>query len=136
MGEGSLDAEAAELLKAYCSAVDGQQLDQLRTLFTDDATFEARGRVMDGAERDAFFPEVWATGEISTHVTRGAQTRVDGDQIFITALLSATFVLGDGSIRAVWGHYDDVATRTSTGLRFTVKQVNIERAELLPVQIQ
>ncbi len=133
-GEVSLDAEAASLLKAYCTAVDGHHLDQLRALFTENGTFETRGQVMTGTERDAFFTELWATGDdVSTHVTRDARARVDGDQIFITALLTATFVLGDGSVRAVWGHYDDVATRTPSGLRYVVKQVNVERTEILTV---
>jgi hypothetical protein len=132
MSESSLDEQAAALLRTYCSAVDGHRLDQLRGLFAENGTFETRGQLMNADERDAFFTNLWATGsDVSTHVCRDVRATRAGDRITINAKLTASFIHADGSVRVVWGHYDDVATMAPGGLRFTVKQVNLERNELL-----
>lgn len=132
MTGSSLDEQAAALLRSYCAAVDGHRLDQLRGLFAENGTFETRGQVMNADERDAFFTELWASGtDVSTHVCRDVHATVAGDRIKITAQLTASFIFADGSVRLVWGHYDDVAVAAPDGLRFTVKQVNVERNELL-----
>jgi hypothetical protein len=134
MSETSLDEQAAALLRTYCAAVDGHRLDQLRVLFAEHATFETRGQLMNGDERNAFFTDLWATrSDVSTHVCRDVHATRAGDLIQITAQLTASFILADGSVRVVWGYYHDVATMAPGGLRFTVKQVNVERNELLSV---
>ena len=132
MSETSLDEQAAARLRRYCAAVDGHHLSELGALFAENGTFETRGRLMNADERDAFFTDLWATrSAVSTHVCRDVHATLADDLIQITAQLTASFILADGSVRVVWGHYDDVATVTPGGLRFTVKQVNLERNELL-----
>ncbi|HTC70073.1 MAG TPA: nuclear transport factor 2 family protein [Acidothermaceae bacterium] len=132
MSEPTLDEQAAVLLRTYCAAVDGHRLDQLRGLFAENGTFETRGQLMTADERDAFFTDLWATrSDVSTHVCRDVHATRAGDLIHIKAQLTASFILDDGSVRVVWGHYDDVATLAPGGLRFAVKQVNVERNELL-----
>jgi hypothetical protein len=132
MSEASLDEQAAALLRTYCAAVDGHRLDELAGLFAENGTFETRGQLMTADERDAFFTDMWATrSDVSTHVCREVHATRAGDLVQITAQLTASFIFADGSVRVVWGHYDDVATMAPGGLRFTVKQVNLERNELL-----
>jgi hypothetical protein len=65
-------------------------------------------------------------------MSAGRSTRRVGDLVQITAQLTASFISTDGSVSVVWGHYDDVAAIGPGGLRFTVKQVILERNELLP----
>lgn len=135
MGDGELDRRAAELQAAWCAAVDTGDLPGLQALFADGGTFFTRGRLMDAAERAEFFPGVWAGGDRSTHVCRDVTGTAAADgTIAVTARLAATFILPDGTVRAAWGRYDDVAVSTPDGLRLAAKKITLERVELFPEQ--
>ena len=126
-----LDRQAAELQTAWCAAVDTHDLAEVQSLFADGGTFFTRGRLMDAAERAEFFTGLWADGaDRSTHVCREVTATPDGDAIAVTARLSATFILADGSVRVAWGRYDDRAVSTEDGLRLLAKRITLERVEL------
>jgi methylmalonyl-CoA/ethylmalonyl-CoA epimerase len=126
-----LDRQAAELQAAWCTAVDTHDLAAVQSLFADGGTFFTRGRLMDAAERAEFFTGLWADGaDRSTHVCRGVTATLDGDAIAVSARLTATFVLADGSVRVAWGRYDDRAVSTEDGLRLLAKRITLERVEL------
>lgn len=132
MSDVTLNEQAESLVTAYCEAVDGHHLDQVQGLFTDDGTFFTRNTLMTPAERDAFFRELWATtDERSTHVGRDIQAIRSGDAVTISALLTATFILADGSVRLAFGHYDDLAEMTAAGLRLKAKRVILDRVEVI-----
>jgi|SRR3984957_1782502 hypothetical protein len=132
MAEVTLKEQAESLATAYCAAVDGHHLDQVRALFTDDGTFFTRGTLMTPSERDAFFNELWATSaDRSTHVCRDVQVIRTGETVAINAQLTATFILADGSVRLAFGHYDDVAEMTAAGLRLKAKRVILDRIEVI-----
>jgi hypothetical protein len=135
MAEITLKEQAENLLTAYCAAVDGHHLDRLQALFTDDSTFFTRGTLMTPAERDAFFSELWASGDDrSTHVCREVGAARAGDKVTISALLTATFILADGSVRLAFGHYDDLAEITAAGLRLKAKRVLVDRVEVMTAE--
>lgn len=135
MAEIILKEQAESLLTAYCAAVDGHHLDQLQALFTDDSTFFTRGTLMTPPERDAFFSELWASSnDRSTHVCRDVRATRAGDRVSINALLTATFILADGSVRLAFGHYDDLAEMTAAGLRLKAKRVILDRIEVMTAE--
>jgi SnoaL-like domain len=135
MAEIALEEQAESLLTAYCAAVDGHHLDQLRALFTDDGTFFTRGTLMTPPERDAFFSELWASSnDRSTHVCREVRATRVGDKVMISALLTATFIQADGSVRLAFGHYDDLAEMTAAGLRLKAKRVIVDRTEVVTAE--
>ena len=131
MTDPELDRRAAALQAAWCTAVDTQDLAAVQSLFAPGGTFFTRGRLMDAAERAEFFTGLWAgRPDRSTHVCRDVAATPDGDAITVTARLSATFILADGSVRVAWGRYDDQAVSTPDGLRLTAKRITLERVEL------
>jgi hypothetical protein len=135
MTENVLEEQAESLLTAYCAAVDGHHLDQLQALFTEDSTFLTRGTLMTAPERDVFFRELWAASdERSTHVCRDVRATRAGDEVTINALLTATFILSDGSVRMAFGHYDDLAEMTAAGLRLKAKRVIVDRTEVVTAE--
>jgi methylmalonyl-CoA/ethylmalonyl-CoA epimerase len=86
---------------------------------------------MGAAERAEFFTDLWAgSPDRSTHVCRDVVATADGDMIAVSARLTATFILTDGSVRVAWGRYDDEAVSTSYGLRLVAKRITLERVEL------
>jgi len=126
-----LDRQAAALQAAWCTAVDTHDLAAVQSLFVPGGTFRTRGRLMDDAGRAEFFTGLWAAGDDrSTHVCRDVVATRTGDTVAVHAELTATFILGDGSVRAVWGHYDDVAAPTADGLRLVAKDITLDRVEL------
>jgi SnoaL-like domain len=132
MTETTLTVQAENLLDAYCAAVDGRHLEQIQALFAEAGTFSTRGRLMTPRERDAFFSDLWAsTRDRSTHVCRDVQVAREGDTVKINALLTATFILPDGSVRFAFGHYDDEAEMTTAGLRLTAKRIVLDRVEVM-----
>ena len=133
MAELMLTEQAENLLTAYCAAVDGRHLDQIRALFTDDGTFCTRGMLMMPPERDAFFTQPWASSDDrSTQVWQDVRATRDGDTVTINAQLTATFILPDGSVRLAFGHYDDLAEMTADGLRLRAKQIILDHIEVVP----
>lgn len=130
-----LDQQAVDLQRAWCTAVDTHDLAAIQSLFVDGGTFFTRGRLMDAAQRAEFFTGVWASStDRSTHVCRDVVATHDGDTITIRALLAATFILEDGTVRVAWGHYDDAAALTPDGLRLVAKKITLERIELYTEQ--
>jgi hypothetical protein len=94
-----------------------------------------RGTLMTAPERDAFFTELWASGtDRSTHVCREVRATRAGDEVTIHALLTATFILADGSVRLAFGHYDDLAEITAAGLRLKAKRVLLDRIEVVTAE--
>ena len=125
-----LDQQAAALQAAWCTAVDTHDLAAVQSLFAEGGTFFTRGRLMDPAQRAEFFTGLWTTGtDRSTHVCRDVTATGDGDTITVTARLTATFILADGTVRIAWGRYDDVAVSTPDGLRLVSKRITLERVE-------
>ena len=127
----ALDRRAAAMEAAWCTAVDTHDLAAVQSLFVAGGTFFTRGRLMDAVERAEFFTGLWAeSADRSTHVCRDVRAVQDGDAIVVTARLTATFILADGSVRVAWGWYDDRAVSTEDGLRLVAKQITLERVEL------
>jgi methylmalonyl-CoA/ethylmalonyl-CoA epimerase len=126
-----LSRQATDLQAAWCVAVDTHDLDAVQSLFVPGGTFRTRGRLMDATERAEFFTGLWAgNADRSTHVCRDVVATATGDIIAVHAVLTATFILADGSIRLAWGHYDDVAVGTPDGLRLVAKNIVLDRVEL------
>jgi methylmalonyl-CoA/ethylmalonyl-CoA epimerase len=126
-----LDQQARQLQAAWCTAVDTHDLAAVQSLFADGGTFFTRGRLMDAAARAEFFTGLWNTGtDRSTHVCRDVVATPDGDTVTVSARLTATFILADGSVRLAWGRYDDRAVSTPDGLRLVAKRITLERVEL------
>jgi methylmalonyl-CoA/ethylmalonyl-CoA epimerase len=125
-----LDRQAAELQAAWCRAVDTHDLAAVQSLFADGGSFFTRGRLMDAGQRAEFFTTLWDQGsDRSTHVCRQVRAVPEGDAITVTARLTATFILADGSVRTAWGRYDDRAVSTADGLRLLSKRITLERIE-------
>jgi ketosteroid isomerase-like protein len=113
--------EIIDLTIAYTWALDTKQLDELRDVFTADATAMLRGRACEGI--DAIIERIGGAVmrlDRTQHFVGNHQVHVDGETATCRCQLQGQHVLegtegGDNYI--VGGYYEDHLVRTSEGWR-------------------
>ncbi|MBW8827224.1 MAG: nuclear transport factor 2 family protein [Acidobacteria bacterium] len=104
--------EILQLMYRYNHAVDGQAAEEWASTFTDDAIFDAAGRVATGRDELVGFASALPAG--MRHIVANPVIDVQGDTAHVRAYIT---VLKAGAIMSV-GTYDDQLVRTPAGWRF------------------
>ncbi len=114
---------------SYCWAVDTKAWDQLRNVFTEDAT--ARMGSTDQSSRDEIIERIriaLSPLESSQHLVSNHQVDVDGDVASGRCYLQAQHNRPDfegGSLWLAGGRYEDEFTRTEDGWRIRHRALTI-----------
>jgi len=107
----------------YARAVDGQDLEGVVALFTEDALWDARGFGMPEMKgRDdirAFYTSIFENVAHCAHLTLNHLVEVDGDTATGHVYIHALAVARDGTRSESIGYYDDTYVRTDSGWRFS-----------------
>ncbi|MGX1689580.1 nuclear transport factor 2 family protein [Microbacterium sp. NPDC055442] len=135
--EGTLIERVTALYFDYAAAVDDVDMETLRSLLTEDVTFESNRRisaVIVGADAllKAYAPLLAQPGTVSRHLVSNVRVlRVDGDLIHTHAYFTATFHFED-TTSVQTGCYRDVHVQTAEGLRIRHKRVEVDPAIIHP----
>ena len=115
------ELEIAGLLNRYARAVDGQDWDLWRSLFTDDAHIDyssAGGLVGGRAEVSAWLERSLALMPMTQHYITNVEADITGDNATVRAMFYNPMLLpGASRICACGGYYHHVMVRTESGWR-------------------
>jgi len=112
-----------DLTIAYAWALDTKQVEQLRDIFTPDATASLRGVDCEGV--DAIINRIGGSVtrlDATQHVISNHQVTIDGDQATCRCQLQSQHVkhgVEGGDTFLIGGYYEDRLARTSDGWRIT-----------------
>ena len=113
-------AEITDLLTRYARAVDRQDWDLFRTVFTPDAHIDytqVGGIAGDLDTVVGFLAEVMAMFEAMQHLVSNIDIDIDGDEAKVTAMVYNPLKLPDSPIWATGGWYHHELVRTADGWR-------------------
>jgi hypothetical protein len=113
--------EIGDLIARYSTVVDGQQWDDLDTLFTADAVLDytATGAIRGSlAELKAFLAQMLPAFATTQHLTGASTVVVDGDRATARTPCFNPMLVHDQRLFFVGLWYDDVLVRTPEGWRF------------------
>jgi ketosteroid isomerase-like protein len=105
--------EILQLMYRYNHAIDGHAPEAWASTFTDDAVFDAAGRVATG--RDDLLRFAASIKDPMRHIVANPVIDVQGDTAHVKAYIT---VIKGGAIGTV-GTYDDQLVRTPDGWRFS-----------------
>jgi len=112
-----------DLTIAYAWALDTKQVEQLRDIFTPDATASLRGVDCEGV--DAIINRIGGSVtrlDATQHVISNHQVTIDGDQATCRCQLQSQHVkhgVEGGDTFLIGGYYEDRLARTSDRWRIT-----------------
>ncbi|MGD6979067.1 MULTISPECIES: nuclear transport factor 2 family protein [Citricoccus] len=112
----------------YARAVDSARLDDLMSLFADDAEWDTTAFGM-GVERGLpaireFFAQLVRTTRERCHLAMNHRIDVDGDTASATVYLHAIVVMEGGRRDESIGYYADDYVRTAAGWKFSRRAAN------------
>ena len=113
-------AEIIDLLTRYARAVDRQDWDLFRTVFTADAHIDytqVGGVAGSVDEIVGFLTEVLAMFENMQHLISNIDIAIDGDEAKVTAMVYNPLQLPDSPVWATGGWYHHKLVRTPEGWR-------------------
>lgn len=113
-------AEITDLLTRYAHAVDRQDWDLFRTVFTPDARIDytqVGGIAGDPDTVVGFLTEVMAMFEAVQHLISNIEMDIDGDEANVTAMVYNPLKLPDSPVWATGGWYHHELVRTPDGWR-------------------
>ena len=129
-----LAARSAQLYYTYARAVDGGDLDTLRSIVTDDVLI-TRGDNPTEQGVEAFLDVYRAHNAkqvpVCKHVVTNVLAERDGDEIRTHAYFQATF-LETEQTRVIIGVYDDVHVEQDGELKLAHKKIRVQRVLELP----
>jgi uncharacterized protein (TIGR02246 family) len=109
----------------YADAVRARDAERWAATWTEDARW-VLGPGRDVVGRDAIV-EMWRTSmakyAVVVQLYLASTFAIDGDTASGRCEFQELNVVGDGSRHVLAGHYDDTYRRTSTGWRFTSRQL-------------
>lgn len=113
--------EIIDLAVRYTWALDSRDLEDMRNVFTPNATGMLRGIECDGA--DAIIERI-AGGAMdrfdrTQHLTGNHQVSIDGDTATHRCQLQAQHVRDNGDSLIIGGYYEDRLVRTTDGWRIS-----------------
>lgn len=114
-------ADIERLQYRYCDLVDRARVDELVTLFADDAEIDyGHDRLISGVEpiRGFFLDRLRAYRGTSHHLSNVMIDVDDRGVVHAQSSIYAWHQLHDGSQVEVWGRYLDVIVRDGVGWRF------------------
>lgn len=129
-----------DLTIAYTWALDTRRFDELRDVFTPDATARLRGTECRGV--DAIIERIsGALGRLdaSQHIVANHQVRIDGDRATCRCYLQAQHVkrsLPDGDTFIIAGTYEDDLVRTAKGWRIDHRTLEVVWTSGNPLVVQ
>ncbi len=113
-------AEITDLLTRYARAVDRQDWDLFRTVFTADARIDytqVGGVAGDVDEVVGFLSKVMAMFETIQHLISNIDITIDGDEAKVVAMVYNPLKLPDSPVWATGGWYHHELVRTPEGWR-------------------
>ena len=113
-------AEITDLLTRYARAVDRQDWELFRSVFTPDARIDytqVGGIAGDLDTIVGFLTEVMAMFEAMQHLISNIDIDIDGDEAKVTAMVSNPLKLPDSPVWATGGWYHHELVRTPEGWR-------------------
>jgi ketosteroid isomerase-like protein len=115
--------EIIDVTITYAWALDTKHLDQLRNVFTPDATAVLRGVECNGVEAiiERIGPAIMRL-DATQHFIGNHQVAIDGDTATCRCQLQSQHVKADvegGDTYLIGGTYDDRLVRTADGWRIT-----------------
>ncbi len=123
------DLAIVDLAVAYTWALDAQQLEDLRAVFTPDATADLLGVHCEGIEAIiARIGRPLSRLDATQHLVGNHQVRVDGDTATHRCQLQAQHVkrgTSGGDNYIMGGMYDDALVRTGEGWRITHRTLTL-----------
>lgn len=123
---------ATQLLKEYCAAIDGRDLQGLARLITDDIEIARPAGALRGREEVlAFYRDKFASDpNEQRHLAGEVAVHRQGDELIITAPFSAAAVSPDGPVTVIMGHYRDLARQAEDGLRLARKEITFRSRQI------
>ena len=113
-------AEITDLLTRYARAVDRQDWELFRSVFTPDARIDytqVGGIAGNLDEVVGFLSEVMAMFEAMQHLISNIDIDIDGDEAKVTAMVYNPLKLPDTPVWATGGWYHHELVRTAEGWR-------------------
>ena len=113
-------AEIADLLTRYARAVDRQDWDLFRSVFTPDARIDytqVGGIAGNLDEVVGFLSQVMPMFESMQHLVSNIEITIDGDEATVTAMVYNPLKLPDSPMWATGGWYHHELVRTPEGWR-------------------
>ena len=113
-------AEITDLLNSYARAVDRQDWDLFRSVFTPDASIDytqVGGIAGNLDEVVGFLSKVMAMFETTQHLISNIDITVDGDEAGVVAMVYNPLKLADSPVWATGGWYHHELVRTPEGWR-------------------
>ena len=113
-------AEITDLLTRYARAVDRQDWELFRTVFTPDAHIDytqVGGIAGDLDTVVGFLSEVMSMFEAMQHMISNIDITIDGDEAKVTAMVYNPLKLPDSPMWATGGWYHHELVRTADGWR-------------------
>ena len=113
-------AEITDLLTRYARAVDRQDWDLFRSVFTSDARIDhtqVGGIAGDVEEVAGFLSEVIPMFEAIQHLVSNIDITIDGDEAKVVAMVYNPLKLPDSPVWATGGWYHHELVRTPDGWR-------------------
>jgi ketosteroid isomerase-like protein len=116
----------AEVLAAYCRALDTMQLDALEPLFTPDCVVEfgsdERLNARSAAELVEKLARLWRWRRTSHHLSNVEITFGNGTQATVRSYVIAWHERADGGTATLYGVYRDKFVRTPQGWRIAQRR--------------
>ena len=113
-------AEITDLLTRYARAVDRQDWDRFRSVFTPDARIDytqVGGIAGSLDEAVGFLEQVMPMFEAKQHLISNIDIAIDGDEAKVTAMVFNPLKLPDSPMWATGGWYHHELVRTPEGWR-------------------
>ena len=113
-------AEITDLLTRYARAVDRQDWDLFRSVFTSDARIDytqVGGIAGDVEEAAGFLSKVMPMFETIQHLISNIDIAIDGDEAKVVAMVYNPLKLPDSPVWATGGWYHHELVRTPDGWR-------------------
>ncbi|MFN6954087.1 MAG: nuclear transport factor 2 family protein [Acetobacteraceae bacterium] len=116
-------AAIADLLHAYCRALDGMDLDAIPALFTEDCivSYGPRLESRGSARLAADLARLWRWRRTSHHLSN-VTIRVEGDRAEAESYVIAWHEAPDGGTATLFGQYRDRLVRTADGWRIAERR--------------
>lgn len=113
----------------YAYALDDRRFEDLRTVFTAEATADLRSPLLEGVDAIiARIRQAIERFEITQHITSTHQVLLDGDQATCRCYLQSQHVRSDEAGThhlLIAGRYDDRFVRTAEGWRIAHRTLHV-----------